>query len=410
MSQGQSRVALSALAGAALVAALASPACSIRVGKNHAPQGDDGIPDGPSACARVGAETKLGFGAGAEAFAFVWDTDHYVVAYTDPSTGNGDIVVGKLAADGSPLGAPIPVAPTPAASDLPSLLKTQSGYLVAWEEGSAGKAVYAHALDAGANPTGSGATVASTQSTQPRPVLSRAPGAQAAVSWMDTFDGKSGVQVALVDPASLAVAGPQRIAQQDIVGWPWVAGDDRALAVVWSDKASGPYGIQFATLDPRSLAPVSALTLRAQEHNDALLPRVARTDYGFIAAWEDMRGGDNQIYMALVDSAGQTQLGGGVVEEPNSGDANWPNIAYNGRAAGIVYYQWRDSRPQIFLTFVDATGARVGGLTDLQVSSGAAGWSKYPDVVWTGSEFGVMYVDTRDGKPALWLQRVSCAG
>ena len=60
------------------------------------------------------------------------------------------------------------------------------------------------------------------------------------------------------------------------------------------------------------------------------------------------------------------------------------------------------------MSFVDAKGSRVGGLHDLQVSNGQRGTSKFPDVVWTGQEFGVLYVDTRDGAPALWFQRVAC--
>ncbi|MGH7270696.1 MAG: hypothetical protein ACREJ3_09715, partial [Polyangiaceae bacterium] len=112
-------------------------------------------------------------------------------------------------------------------------------------------------------------------------------------------------------------------------------------------------------------------------------------------------------YMSLVDAAGH-RMGGGMVEEPNSGDANWPNMAQAGPAVGVVYYQFRAGRPQIFMSFIDDTGRRVRGLPDLQVSSGTAGWSKYPDVLFTGSEFGVVYVDTRDGGPALWFQRVSC--
>jgi hypothetical protein len=120
-----------------------------------------------------------------------------------------------------------------------------------------------------------------------------------------------------------------------------------------------------------------------------------------------MRSGDNEIQMALVDPQGH-KIGGGLVEEPDSGDANWPNMAWTGTSAGIVYYQFRTGRPQIFMSFVDATGARVGGLHDVQVSDGTSGWSKYPDVAWTGRQFGVMYVDTRDGTPDLWLQSVAC--
>jgi hypothetical protein len=386
--------------GSLLIVCGAIAGCAVRVGSSK----ETAVL--PSACARLGDERKMPFGTGAATFSLVWDKDHYVVAYGDPSTGNGDIYVAKLAADGTPMGPPVAVDPTPAASDLPNLLKTSGGYLVAWQEGTAGKAVVARALGPDATPVGDPVAIASTQSNQSRPVLSHAPGGGVAVAWMDSFQGKGGVQVALLDP-SLKMTGPQRVAPTDVDGWPWIAGDDEALGVVWSDKASGPYDVHFATLDPASLATSPPSSLRGQAVNDALLPRMVRTSFGFIAAWEDMRGTDNQIYMARVDPSGR-RLGGGLIEEPNSGDANWPNIAWTGESAGIVYYQWRDNRPQIFMSFIDQTGARVRGLSDLQVSNGAGGWSKYPDVAWTGSQFGVMYVDDRDGAPALWFQRVTC--
>jgi hypothetical protein len=401
-----SRCLRSGLVGTAWLVTISSASCAVRVG--GAPSEDTSHPFGASACSRLNSETKLSFGTGASSFAFLWDTDHYVVVYSDPATGAGDIYVARMAADGSIVGAPVVVQATPAASDLPNLLKTQSGYLVVWQEGTAGQAVYVHALSSDALPTGNGFSVAATQSTQARPVLAHAPNGKVAVTWMDLFGGKGGVAIALVDPSSLAVTGPQRVAQSDVDGWPWVAGDDQSLAMVWSDKASGPYDIQFATIDP-SLAVEHETPLREDAKNDALLPRMIRTNRGFMSAWEDMRGSDNQIFMASVDPSG-THLGGGVVEEPNSGDANWPNMASAGDEAAIVYYQWRSGRPQVYMSLVDASGARVAGLHDLQVSNGGQGWSKYPDVVWTGTEFGVMYVDTRTGGPALWFQRVSCQG
>jgi hypothetical protein len=386
--------------GSLLLVSGAIAGCAVRVGSSNE------TAELPSACARLGDERKMPFGARAESFSIVWDSDHYVVAYSDPSTGSGDIYVAKLAADGSLTGSPAVVDATPAVSDLPNLLKTASGYLVAWQEGTAGKAVVARALGPDATPVGAPVAIASTQSNQSRPVLSRAPNGGVAVAWMDSFQGKGGVQVASLD-GSLKMTGPQRVAAADVDGWPWIAGDDRALAMVWSDKAGGPYDVHFATLDPANLATSAPSSLRGQATHDALLPRMVRTSFGFLAAWEDMRGADNQIFMGLVDPAGKV-LGGGLVEEPNSGDANWPNIAWTGDEAGIVYYQWRNNRPQIFMSLVDQTGARVRGLKDVQVSNGASGWSKYPDVAWTGREFGVMYVDDRDGSPALWFQRVSC--
>jgi hypothetical protein len=396
----------------AAVLPLASLAgCAVRVGSGGPPPPDpfDGTTGVTTACSRVGAETKLAFGAGTTAFGWLWDTDHYVVVYSDPTTGHGDIFAVTMAPDGTLTSTPVDVQATDAASDLPTIQKTPTGYLVAWQEGTGGDAVLVHALAPDATPTGSATIVAATQSNQSRPVLANAPNGQVAVGWMDTFDGKGGAQVALVDPVSLQVKAPARLAQSDIDGWPWVAGDGAALGVAWCDNSAGTYDIQFAALDPVSLAPLEQRSLRGHARSDGLLPRLIRTGFGFAAAWEDMRQADNSIYAGFIDPTGRS-LGGGPVPEPGTGDANWPNLAYGASSAAIVYYQWRAHRPQIYLTLLDATGVRVHGAHDLQVSSGTAGWSRYPDVAWTGHEFGVIYVDTRSGAPALWLQRVSCPG
>ena len=388
----------------ALLSVVAGPRCALRVGSGGPPAE---VSDPPSACSLSGAVRKLSFGAGSTAFAFVWDIDHYVVAYVDPKRGAGDIYVAKVGRDGSPIDSPVAVESTAAASDLPSLVKTANGFLVVWQEGTAGSAVFAHALGPDATPVGSGVTVAATQSTQSRPVLSRAPGGRIAVTWMDSVEGKGGVQMALVDPKSLTLTGPQRIAADDVDGWPWVAGDDDVLAMAWSDQPGAAYDVRFARIDPQDLSVSQPVSLRGAAAGDGRLPRLIRTSFGFMSAWEDMRTSDNEIYMALVDSQGK-KIGGGLVEEANTGDANWPNIAWTGAAAGVVYYQFRTGRPQIFMSFVDRSGARVAGLHDVRVSDATTGWSKYPDVLWTGSAFGVMYVDTRDGAPALWLQSVTC--
>jgi hypothetical protein len=398
------------------LAAMDLGACSVRVGSGGPPPPGDkakGEVFGVSACARTGNETKIAFGAGAQSFAFAWDTDHYVVVYPDLSSG--DILAGKLAGDGSAIGQPVDIQEAHVPGDLPSLLTISNGYVVVWEEGVAGNVVYARALDPSASPVDHGIAVATTRLPQSRPVVAHAPGGNLAVAWMDQFDdGSLGVQVALITPSPLQVKATGRVATPDIAGWPWIAGDDGTLAIVWRDQATASngvpsYDIPFATLDVQQVTASAQTSLRGSGKTEANLPRMIRTSAGFLAAWEDRRASDNEIFMALVDPSGGP-MGGGLVEEPNSGDANWPNMAWTAQTAAIVYYQWRDARPQVFMSLVDETGARVGHLHDLQVSNGTGGWSKYPDVVWTGSEFGVMYVDTREGSPALWFQRVACRG
>lgn len=392
------------LAPALLAVVAGNDACAMRIGS----EGTAGVI--PSLCKLSGGEQKLAFGAGSQSFALAWDRDHYVVVYSDPSMGSGDVFVAKMSSEGKLLGSPVDIEPTDASSDLPALLRTSDGWLVAWQEGSAGKSVFVHALDANAAPTGTGASIAATDSNESRPVLASAPGGHVAVAWMDTGGAAGGAQVALVDPHTLAVAQQQRIDANAADGWPWLAGDGHGLGLAWCDGDGTNYDVQFESLDPSKLTPSHRVSLRGTARNGGLLPRMISTGRGFLAAWEDMRIPDtNQIFAAAVSYDG-TRSPGGLVETPNTGDANWPSLVWAGTAAAVVYYQWRDSRPQIFLTLVDATGARIVDSADLRVSNGDAGWSKYPEVAWTGHELGVMYVDTRSGAPALWFQRISCGG
>lgn len=397
--------------------------CSLRLGhktagednSNNAADGGVGgpaiadagpAPPPPSACARSGNDFKIVTGSGGtDTFAWLWDGDHYIIAYSDRSTGAGDIYTMLLKADGTPLAAPQVVESTPAASDLPTMVKTQNGFIVVWQEGSAGKSAYAHAIDSHGTPVGQGLSIGATASNESRPVISPAPGGFA-VAYMDNPVGEPSVQVAFID-GNMKLTGPTRLASS--AGFPWVAGDDKNVAMIWSDRRSGQaFDIHFAKLDTNKLAPEGEVPLRSGVPNDALLGRMIHTSFGFMSAWEDLRGDDNQIYMALTDSDGK-QIYNGLVEEPNTGDSNWPNIAWTGSAAGLVYYQWRGDDPQIFISFIDGAGKRVGGLHDLAVSMNPKGsMARFPDVQWTGSEFGVAWIDTREGRPELYFAHVTC--
>ena len=400
------RGARAGLVGASLLVAIgAGPSCAVRVGP-----GGPTVQDQPiSACALSGAVKRLPFAVGSEAFAFVWDSDHYVVAYVNPTTGNGDIDVARLGPDGSLLGPPVAVEPTAASSDLPNLVQTAGGFLVVWQEGSAGTAVFAHALGPDAMPVGTGVTVAATQANQSRPVLARAPGGQVAVAWMDSFEGRGGVQVALIDPSSLAVTAPLRVAQGDNDGWPWIAGDDQSLGMAWSDEPGDAYDVRFARIETAAV-----YRPRHPSRSVAQRPAAAFCHASSGRASASSRPGKTcgrATTRSRWPSSTRRATKSAAVSSRSRTAATRTGPIWLGpgrpRASCTTSFERADRG--IFMSFVDATGMRVGGLHDVQVSDAASGWSRYPDVVWTGTQFGVMYVDTRDGAPDLWLQSVGCA-
>ena len=364
----------------------------------------------PSLCERLGVDQRVTT-TGASSFGFLWAAGHYQVVFSDVM--NGDIYSVQLDRNGVPKAAPERVEATPGASALPVLLQTKTGFLVAWQDDVN---VRLHALDPAGHPVGSGHNVAAGRSSQTRPVLSASP-MGTAIAWMNqTVDssnmlddvGDSETNIALVaDDLTLRTDIPQkRITQSEGAGYPWLAGDADELSVLWSETINSRTDTVVSTVSAQLGIPLKTPTRDAGALNAALLGRLLKTDFGYVASWEDHRSGQAEIYMSLLDPQGNVYAGG-LVEEPNTGNANWSHMAWTGSAAAIVYYQYRAGKPQIFLTFIDSHGKRIGGAADMQFSNTTL-QARFPDVVWNGDEFGGIWIDARDGQTEMYFNRATC--
>jgi hypothetical protein len=220
--------------------------------------------------------------------------------------------------------------------------------------------------------------------------------------------GDSVVNLGLLDgEMGLRADIPSRVVSQNSrTGYPWLAGTSDKLAMLWTSDVDGRSDTFFSDVSS-TLSMGSPTRVRDNEAvNAALLGRLAITDFGYVAAWEDFRSGTEEIYMSVLDESGHSK-GVGLVEEPETGNANWPHIAWTGTNFAIVYYQFRNGRPQVFLTYLDSNGVRLAAAADAQISS-TTNWARYPDVAWTGSDFGVMWIDSRTGTTELFFNRAVC--
>jgi hypothetical protein len=255
-------------------------------------------------------------------------------------------------------------------------------------------------LDLAGNPLAPAVGVATSTAREARPVLARGP-AGAVLGWMDLYEGRDTSRVAKVSPA-LALDTPRRLGDSSSC-WPSVAGDGITTSALWTDAKAGVYGVRIARFDEHMNVMMESALHQTME--DIRLSRIIRTTFGYLAAWEN---GKNEIHMALVATSGG-KIAEDLVEEPKTGDAVWPNMAWSGSAAGIVYEQRRGPATQVYLTVRDSTGARVGGGADQQVSHTTAGSrAGFADVQWNGQQFGVTWIDTRGGAPQLYFSNLAC--
>lgn len=359
-----------------------------------------------SACSIVSAERPLTQGADVFTMSLVWDTDHYMFAYVDRNVGAGDIFFLRFGPDGAVQSGPTALVSTPAASKSPRMTKLATGdFLLTWEEGAAPAIISAMVLDPNGTPRGPSTEVAASPSEEARPIVATATQGPVIV-WMEGEYPGSQAFIAQFDPAGAFMPGSKKSLGMG-TGFPHIATNEMGLGLVFSQSDPAEVAtIEFGMLDA-SLELSARQTLRSPE-GDARLARLDHRGSTFIAAWEDFRVGEEEVYMSLVDPAG-TRSPDTLVENPGTGSANWPNIASkgDGLSSAIVYYQYRRSRPQIFLANIDSAGNKVGG--DLQVSSTPpTANAKYPEIAWSGSNFGVTWLDARDGLSQAYFAAVEC--
>ena len=132
-------------------------------------------------------------------------------------------------------------------------------------------------------------------------------------------------------------------------------------------------------------------------------PSLAWTGSEFGVSWYDYRDGNYEIYFARVSSSG-AKLGSDLRVTSDASSSSYPSLAWTGSEFGVSWSDNRDGNWEIYFARVSSSGSKLGD--DLRVTS-AAGWSEYPSLSWTGSEFGLSWMDNRDGNAEIYFARIS---
>lgn len=358
--------------------------------------------------------------SGGDSFTFLWDEDHYLMIYTDDTQGNGDLFSVKLDASGAFLSDPVSLNNSNHVSMLPSVVKVDTGYVVAWQEGTKDDnppvAVQLRLLDADGAPVGNTRQVPTT-SVEARPILEVAYG-RIAMAWIDdlgTFDAPAReAMVGFMNPDDLSFVDGSPISVSGGIGensFPAIAMTDDKLAVSWVGDDASVYG---ATIDD-----ALQLSTPVQLYSSTYVAQqldVVSVGSEFFTAWEDLSGdldkGRERIRGAFTTMDGEVGAGG-IVHEIDTGSANWPRMAWNGDDnVAVVYYQYRDFGAQIYLTRYSPNGERIDG-EDYEFTN-VAGQAKYPDIKLRDADFdgadhyGLGWVDDHTGVARVYFQPVVC--
>lgn len=126
----------------------------------------------------------------------------------------------------------------------------------------------------------------------------------------------------------------------------------------------------------------------------------------FTVVWEDSRVAPTQVrtnYFYYWDGT----PGAESAATASASGAFAPSLAPTGSGFGLVWTDYRDGNSEIYFRRLSSTGAAAG--SEIRVTSDG-GVSQYPTIAWNGGEFGVSWYDTRSGANEIWFTRLTSTG
>ena len=138
----------------------------------------------------------------------------------------------------------------------------------------------------------------------------------------------------------------------------------------------------------------------------SLQPSVAWTGNEYGVAWRDSRHLSTEIFFALISAAGVKLTADSRITSA-TGASSMPALVWTGTEFGVAWVDARDGNSEIYFNRIDMAGAPVG--TDVRITSNA-GFSGQPDLNWTGAEYAVVWTDDRDGNREIYFNRADETG
>ncbi|MFA5129123.1 MAG: MopE-related protein [Patescibacteria group bacterium] len=153
----------------------------------------------------------------------------------------------------------------------------------------------------------------------------------------------------------------------------------------------------------------SRLTNSAGDSNS---PAVAWTGSELGIVWEDWRAGipNAEIYFARADTS-LARIGDEVRVTNASWGSREPSLSWTGSEYGVAWYDLRvDSRSEVFFTRLDSTGLEIGDDIQLTDHFALSGASYELSLTWTGSDYGIVFQDSRLSSMDIFFVRLDSGG
>ncbi|HUT53750.1 MAG TPA: hypothetical protein VM658_10180 [bacterium] len=346
-------------------------------------------------------------GGGAGDPDLAWTGSEFGLAWEDPRDGlyYYEIYFTRLSAVGDTLGPDLRVVFSSYDSLYPSLVWTGSEFGVAWEQEGAWPAAYIYMARIAADGSGdlSFQRLGSSQTANHWPSLSW--GETGFVAAWEADYGSSNLEILTAQIAAdgSTVGNFRRITYDTSASrYASLAWDGTYYGLAWNDNRNSNNEIYTTLLNPNGSRYMGDVRMTS-DSADSLIPTLAWNGSEFAIAWNDNRaGGVYETYFVHADDM-LWALGPNLRISSTPSESSMPAMAWTGSQYGICWNDSRDGNYEIYFTYLDEQGERIGAEQRITFAPGTSGW---PDLVWTGSEFGMAWHDTRSGAYEVYFARL----
>jgi imidazole glycerol phosphate synthase subunit HisF len=106
--------------------------------------------------------------------------------------------------------------------------------------------------------------------------------------------------------------------------------------------------------------------------------------------------GNSEIYFARLDATG-ARIGTDVRVTNDPSYSEYPSIAWTGTEYGVAWVDNRSGSSQLFFTRLDSSGGKIGGDMQETITASLNPTTNPPVLAWNGSGYGLLWVDGQQG-------------
>ena len=190
---------------------------------------------------------------------------------------------------------------------------------------------------------------------------------------------------------------------------PDIAAGDSGFGVAWqerSENGSVDFEVQFAYISEGGTLITSDVHIDSAGEGRAMQPALEWNGSSFALAWQDSQSGSNQILLALLNEDGSFEETGHVISDPG-GQSTFPDIAWTGSEYGVTWLNNSTGNDSVYFARVDASGEKTG--SDLLVFP-SEGASNSPAIRFDFSGYAMAWADNSPGNMEIFFTRLDLLG